>query len=365
MKRFFRLIGFLSIFVLFSVGIKYSPNEFYDISNIYLTDSLLLISDTFNGITVYSTAASDTPTLITSIPLNGARGMAVKNDIIYAGLWDRIGVYRLTDDGGYDSLHSITLSTWFEGDDIMEVQRYEYHRPFFSCSGCSAPMTADEMSGGGSTGTGGSYAVFAVIDRFLYYVDQSELIALDITDPAKPKELSRLYIDWSIETLYPMEEYLYIGGQMGMYVVDRHNGAQPKMIGSLQHFRACDPVVVRDTFAFVTLRSGSGCGGSENTLLTVSVANPINPKLLNEKGVVTPYGLAVQDSLLFVANGENGYTLFRTEESIKPQIVKQWDDPPAKDFIWSGTSMYMMGFNQVHLVDVSDPMEPRITFTIR
>ncbi len=360
MKKTFRRIAFILIFTLSSVGFKYTPMPFGSLVNIYLADSLLLVADEKYGIYVYSVAATDTPSLKTTIPVTGVRGMAIRDSIIYAGAWDGIYAFRLKGETGYDTVCTIPTYTYM-GDDMV-VHREHSVYPFFNC-GC----TSRDYAGGTETsnGVGGSYAVFAIIDTFLYYVSESSLITMSVARPESPRELSRLYIGWTVETLYPMAEYLYIGGQTGMYVIDRINGATPAMIGSLQHFQACDPVVVQDTTAYVTLRSGNGCGAAADELLTISVADPVKPRLLHEDTTVTPYGLAVGDSLLYVANGYAGYSLYRIGNGANAEVVKRWEKPAVKDFILSGDRLYIMGFNMVQVVNVADPMEPTTVITLQ
>jgi hypothetical protein len=360
MKKNLRRFAFILIFTISSVGFRYAPMPFGSLVNIYLADSLLLVADEKYGIYVYSVAATDTPSLKTTIPKSGVRGMAIKDSIIYAGAWDGIYAFRLKGETGYDTVCTIPTYTYM-GDDMV-VQREESFYPFFNC-GCHR----DYAAGGTETsnGVGGSYAVFAIIDTFLYYVSESSLITMSVARPESPRELSRLYLGWTVETLYPMAEYLYIGGQTGMYVIDRVNGAKPSLIGSLQHFQACDPVVVQDTIAYVTLRSGNGCGAVADELLTLSVADPVKPRLLHEDTVVTPYGLAVNDSLLYMANGYAGYSLYRVGGGAGAEVVKQWEKPAVKDFILSGDKLYIMGFNSMQIVNVADPMEPKTVVTLQ
>ena len=120
------------------------------------------------------------------------------------------------------------------------------------------------------------------------------------------------------------------------------------------------------TVAFVTLRGGSWCGNNnENVLLTISVANPKMPRLLQTDTVVTPYGLAVRDSLLYIANENAGFTLFRIESDTNPEPVKSWMLPHSKDFIWKNDILFVMGFDRIDIMKVTDPYEPVLISTIR
>jgi hypothetical protein len=356
MKRTFYFISGLLFLIVSSVGFRYTSNDLVSLVNIYLSDTLLLVADERNGLSIYSVADGKNPVLNLTIPLKGVKGMAMKDCIVYASTWDRIYVYRLRKDNGFDSVGSIATYQYRP----MGVDGPSYTYSLWNC-GCT-PLTTP-IAGSSSDG-GGSYAVFAVIDTFLYYVDQSSLVTMSIADPAKPKELARYNLEWTIETLFPTQQYLFIGGTRGMYIMDRANGARPVMIGSLQHFKACDPVVVQDTIAYVTLRKGNGCGDAADELLSVSIADPKNPKLIGEFGVETPYGLAVRDSLLYISNGYNGYGLYNVNEPGNVVRMIKWADRTTKDFIWSGSTLYIMGFDQVTIMDVADPENPVVVSTI-
>ncbi len=360
MKKVLRTILFGLLFLLFSVGFRYSPTWPVVPANIYTIDSLLLVADMKQGILIYSTADKDTPQLVQTIQQYGVRGVAMKDSTMYIGTWEGVHVYQRRESGQYDSVYSV-----FRTDRNLYTDYYVSNsRPFLGC-GCNESVPVYGGTDVGGDGVGGSYAVFAIIDTFLYVVDEQYLVTFSIAKPDSLHRLSYIDINWTIETLYPMESHLYIGGTNGMYIIDRSDGADPKLAGSVAHFRACDPVVVRDSTAWVTLRAGNRCGSAANELWTIAVNDPYQPKLLHTTAVKTPYGLAVQDSLLYVANGENGYSLYRAVGASEPELIRQWNDYSVKDFIWQGNRLYMMGFNAVYIVNVDNPEEPEVTFTIQ
>ena len=203
-----------------------------------------------------------------------------------------------------------------------------------------------------------SYATFAVIDDYLYRVDRSRLITYDISEPAKPKEAGRMSFGWTIETLHPTPDYLFIGGTRGMYVCNRSNPAKPALIGEVQHFRACDPVVVSGNTAFVTLRGGNGCGDSRDALLAVDITDPSRPSIMGETNLSTPFGLAVSEPYLYVSTGASGYTLFKVSDPKAPAAVQSWSDWPTRDFLWTANVLYVLGEDDVRIFDVADPKTP-------
>ncbi len=351
--------GVLLFVILSSLGFttkQRSQRQFFsNIENIYLYDTLFFISDGCQGISIYSVAAPSSPEFKGSIPLQGHSGLAVKNNIIYANSYGFILALKLHDDFTYDTLAVIKQDPDYVTGEFIPVDE---HHGFFNCA------NPEVMTDGGTTGVGGSYACFAVIDSFLYYLDNNSLVTIDISRPDTIITLSETYIDWNVETLFSTQDYLYVGGRGGMYVLDRVNPASPKKICPLQHFQAYDPVVVQDTIAYVTLRAGNWGGAAKDVLLVVSVADPSKAYILNEVSTFTPYGLTVRDSLLFVSNGHNGFTLFDVKNPRTVTQIKYWNTPDTKDFIRVNSILYTMGFTNIMVYDVADPLSPQLLATI-
>jgi hypothetical protein len=356
MYRLKSVILAIILLSIMSLGFRFSSLENKSLTNIYLYDNYLLVSDENEGVHIYSVVDAANPQYITTIALPGNSGAAMRDDIIYANQWDAIASFRLHPDGSLDTLaiiHGELYGDWdgrFLGDDVIGGSE--------GCMGCRK-VAYDNAQIAAPGGTGGSYATFAIIDTFLYHVDDQNIVTLSIADPDSLLELSRTYIDWSIETLFPTEEYLFIGGTRGMYIMDRADPAHPTMISSLEHFKACDPVVVEDTVAYVTLRGGNACGETRDLLLSVTIKDPRNPRLLDEINIHPPYGLAASDTLLYVSLGVRGFDLYTIHDPGQLKKIESWDGPETKDFIWAGTLLYIMSFDNIRIFDVSNPLEPR------
>jgi hypothetical protein len=360
MRKWYSIFSLVLIVVL-SVGFKLDSGKpvIEGPNNIYLYDTLLLVSDSVSGLLVYSVAQEKTPRFKARIPLKGNRGMAMKDSIIYVNSWGGILAMRLVNDTNYEVTSVIKSDPYHSA-----MMFYDDYHPVssggFGCSSNSVAMSGGTMDNSGGSGAGGSYAVFAVIDSFLYYIDNQSIITMDITDAATPRKISETYVDWSIETLFPTRDYLFIGGSSGMFVLDRSDPRYPKRIGAITHFRARDPVVVKDTMAYVTLRAGFDFNASVDELMVVNIKQIANPKLIKDIPLSTPFGLSIRDSLLYVAQGSGGWTLFGLSNPLQPVQLKQWSTPAMKDFIWKGDRLYAMCFDRVRIYSVSDPLNPVI-----
>jgi hypothetical protein len=357
MTRFKFSIISLLILAVFSVGWRTSPTrlagEFGNPVNMSLMDTLLLVSDSDFGVHVYNVADPAAPVFKYLIPMEGNNGSAAKGNIVYASDNNSFKAIRIDPDT-FTVVKTIEL--WEEYRDPMPVFGPVDQGWGWGC-GCNeydaVPTVAD---GGGSVGS--SYATFAIIDSYLYYFHHPDLVTMDISTPENPVELSRKHMDWGVETLYPTDEYLFMGGTTGMYIYDRSSPASPVQIGRIEHFEACDPVVVSGDLAYVTLRGGNRCGATMDILMVVNISNPNQPYIMSETDVKTPYGLAIDFPMLYVSTGHNGFKLFDATDADAPAAVVGWESPDTKDFIWYEDLLYVMGFDAVTIYNVADPEVP-------
>ena len=349
-----------TLLATFSIGWR-SPDALIYPVNMTLAGDRLLVSDRYNGVHVYDVADPAAPEPRFVIPLSGNRGVAVKGDVVYANDRNHLLVIRLSGDT-YEVVNEIELVETrpidFEGWNEGRIGRD-------NAFGCDCDRAQDaQPAAAPSPALGSSYATFAVIGNYLYLIDYTSLVTLDISTPEEPEELSRTPIGWEIETLHPTDAMLFIGGTRGMYVLDRMNPAAPRMIGRIEHFRACDPVVVSGSIAYVTLRGGNTCGQARDVLLCVDIENPSAPLVVGEKPLVTPYGLAVREPFLYVSNGQAGFALVDVARPTEPALVGSWHDWATKDFIWAGDVLYVLGFDDLRIFDASDPRNPALIATI-
>jgi hypothetical protein len=121
-------------------------------------------------------------------------------------------------------------------------------------------------------------------------------------------------LPWGIETIFPYQDYLFVGASNGMHIMDISSPSNPVHVSTFAHANACDPVVVQNDIAFVTLRSGNQCRGFINQLDVVDVKDVLNPKLLHTYPMDNPHGLAINGDDLYICEGSHGLKAFGIEE---------------------------------------------------
>ncbi len=181
--------------------------------------------------------------------------------------------------------------------------------------GCgeSSSSSASDTQNSNTVGKGGSQARFAVSGNYLYTLNKRELEVFDISIASDPLPYTRDSVPFDVETLFSYEDHLYIGAEGGVYIYSKPTAsANMRQVGQFTHVKSCDPVVVENDLAFVTLNSGNSCRlqSGENTLQVLDVKNPLQPKLLESKNMIEPTGLGIDGRNLFVCDGIGGLKVF-------------------------------------------------------
>ena len=213
--------------------------------------------------------------------------------------------------------------------------------------------TPQENSGVGKVG---SLARFAIIGDHLYAVNNREITAFDITNPAEAKEVSKQSIDFGIETVSGSYPYLFIGGERGLYIYDV--GADPKtpsFVSQFGHARACDPVVVENDYAFVTLRSSNTCPGSVNELKVVDVSNIRQPSLVKNYPLKAPVGLSSNEGRLYVCD-ENELKLFDSSDVKNLKLKTTTQRIGCMDMIFDRSAVIVTSGQGITQYDVSNDL---------
>jgi hypothetical protein len=353
---------------------------------IYFKDNYIFVNEYQKGIHVVDNSNPESPQIIKFIDVPGSVDMAIKEDVLYAD--------------SYVDLVAIDISNM---DDIREVKRIQNVFPYMipACEdgivenvdmtqGVVVAWNATERrvevddnnsgyieyppwrddfifvaefnsaagaTGKTNTGTGGSLARFMVYDEFLYTVDNYSLRMFTVTTPSNPSMVKEMYVGWNIETLFPYENKLFLGSTTGMYIYSLADPANPMYISEFRHASSCDPVVVSGDYAYVTLRAGNLCGDNNSQLDVIDIKDIKNPLLVKEYPMEEPYGLGVDDPLLFVCDGSAGLKIYNAADplAIDEHKIAQYKDIQAFDVIPIGEVLILIGTDGLYQYDYSDP----------
>ena len=207
------------------------------------------------------------------------------------------------------------------------------------------------------TGTGGSLARFTIVGDFLYTVDHNNLHSFDISQAAEIKPGETIYVGEGVETIFPLNGFLFLGTQNGMLIYRLLPGGVPEFISSYQHIVSCDPVVANNQYAYVTLRA-SGCRqagpGAADLLEIIDISNLNNPQVVASYGMDSPFGLGLDGQALFLCEGTGGLKVFDVADPQNIQLLHHLTNLNVIDVIPLGGLLLAIGPDRIIQLDYSD-----------
>ena len=141
---------------------------------------------------------------------------------------------------------------------------------------------------GQQTSTAGSMTRFLPINGYLYTINFNELVLFKIGSDYKPSPWIKKNTNTQAETLFQLNDLLFVGSFNGMIVYDVSDAADPDYINRIEHMRSCDPVVADTNYAYVTLRGGTNCFTDVNELQIIDIQDTQNLSVVSRKDMYNP-----------------------------------------------------------------------------
>jgi hypothetical protein len=377
-----------------SVGLL-EPQPVEALGKIYFKDGFLFINEPGEGIHIINNQNPASPVPLNFLRIPGNYDLAIKGNTLYADSYiDLIafdiseisnikevtrleGIFKNYRVLGYSIDANCCVITTFEEKKIVNVNESDCGpgvQPWggvmyangialrsdmaasFSAKAAIAPGT------GSGPGVGGSLARFTISNDHLYLLDGGDLQVVNITTETDPVAKNRAYLSWDIETIFPYKTHLFVGSSSGMYILDIAAPELPVQVGTYQHVRSCDPVVVDDDYAYVTLRSGTACQGFTNQLEIIDIKNLESPQLLKTYPMTNPHGLGIDGNTLFICDGEAGLKTFDATDinTIDKNLIAHYKDINALDVIPFNNILMMIGEDGIFQFDYSDPKDMKL-----
>ncbi len=342
------------------------PRIIKESGKIYAWKDFIFINDKNEGVHIIDNTDPYNPTNIKFLNIPRNMDIAIKDDRLYADNGMDLVVFDLSDINNIREVSRVqdVFPTYYEnapaGVSYVDFENFNSNeeviigyvietRKIEQVNIVDDWVTLDNSSAeGGRTGTGGSMARFSIKENYLYVADQMSLSVFDISNPLNTNLLGSEYAGWQIETIFNYEDHLYLGSATGMYIYSLENPASPTQVSFLQHVLGCDPVVVKENFAYVTIRGGNECGQNFNQLDVVDISDKQNPKIASTYEMNNPYGLGVKDDWLFVCDGNDGLKIFDIKNTPNLEQIGHFTDINTYDVIPLDEKLLMVGNNTLY-----------------
>ncbi|MEN8158212.1 MAG: hypothetical protein ABFS10_14765 [Bacteroidota bacterium] len=363
-----------------------SEQELVQPGKIYFKDNYMYINEFHKGIHVVDLSDPSNPQVKAFIEVPGNVDMAIRNDVLYADsyvdlvLIDISNPLQPAEVKRMEDLFEYVIPPYdydypldeidqergvVTGFLIEEITREVHINPYpwpiyqdyaFAAESGGRPMTYPAGSGD-TYGVGGSMARFLTYDDYLYVLESTYLLkSIDISNTDEPEMVHKQNLWGNVETIFISGEYMYVGAANGMHILSLDEPAAPNPISTYQHITSCDPVVVAGDRAYVTLRSGNNCGGNQDLLEVIDISNKSNPSRMASFDMTEPYGLGIDNSTLFVCEGEHGLKVYDATNpySITDHKIAEFTDIHAHDVIPLSSFLFMIGEDGFYIYDYSD-----------
>lgn len=360
--------------------------DLHEPGKIYFMDQYMYINEYRQGIHVVDLSDPTTPVQKAFIQIPGNVDMAIRNNVLYADSFTDLVLLDISDPlhpsvikriedlfeyliPPYDQDYPLDEIDREKGVilryELREITREVYSHPtpwpiyfdYAALESSSIRYNAPAGGSGNTYGVGGSMARFITYDDYLYTLESTyKLKSIDISDPAQPVMKNEQYLWGNIETVFISGSYMYVGSSNGMHILSLEEPSVPILISTYQHITSCDPVVVDGDLAYVTLRAGNTCGGTQNLLEVIDISDRNDPQRLVAYAMTEPYGLGIDGNTLFVCEGTYGLKVFDATDpyAITSSLVAQFGNIHAHDVIPLSSFLFMIGEDGFYIYDYSD-----------
>jgi hypothetical protein len=215
-------------------------------------------------------------------------------------------------------------------------------------------------------GQSGSITRFAVYGEYLYALDQNQILVYKFNASGTPVLVNKVKTQWGLETIIIYEETIYVGSTTSLYILDISNPENPVLLSQTDRETdlagGCDPVVVKGSYAFSTVKiipNVCGLVSQTSRLLVYDVSDKTSPVLIGSYDMIMPNGLGYKENTLFVCDeGAGGVILFDISNPSDCTPISAIDITDPVDVIVNGNRMVVSTKTGFSFYDVTDPLQP-------
>jgi hypothetical protein len=359
-----------------------TPRQVENPGKINILGRYIFLNEVDKGIHIIDNANPSQPKNTGFIAVPGNMDLAIKGNILYADLYTDLvaidisnptsvkltkvveGVFphRYWGNGFVGPNNDNKIITEWVQRDTTVTESCERDNWLMSRGGdvFFAAQSNNSLASASPVGVGGSMARFTIMNDRLYTVGNASLDVFNIINANDPKHTNTLNLGWGIETIYPFKNKLFIGSQTGMFIYNVNNPDAPVASGQFNHVRTCDPVIADDTYAYVTLRSGTTCQGFTNQLDILKLNNITDPALQKTYSLNNPHGLSKDGNLLFICDGDAGLKVYDASDIMNLQLIKQINDISTFDVIAMNKIALVVAKDGLYQYNYTDPADIKL-----
>jgi len=364
-----------------SVKVSTEPQKITNLGKMCFYNNYLYISEPEKGIHIIDNRNPENPDIVGFIQLMGNADLAIRNGQLYADSYIDLVWFDITNPalpelkGRLDSIFPTALPMTENQYGIDYAQCYGEKRQGIVIGWKLTERTEDvnhytggwwrgglflddvavsAAENGGSTGINGSMSRFTIYNDHLYSVINNQMNIFDLTGSEPKKAAENTYLWGNVETIFSYKDNMFMGTPTGMLIFSVKNPLKPEYQSSITHAYGCDPVVVDNDLAYVTVRSGNNCGQNTNELFIVDVKDVKNPKQLVSYNMTNPKGLGIDNSKLFLC--DDGLKIYNitTPQTLMSNRIAHFTNMDGFDVIAYNNIVMMIANDGIYQYDYSN-----------
>ncbi|MGE5107459.1 MAG: LVIVD repeat-containing protein [Sphingobacteriales bacterium] len=358
-----------------------TPSAIKNPGKIYFYGNYIFLNEVNKGIHIIDNSNPSSPVIKAFINVPGNVDIAVRGNTLYADLFTdmvvidianplnatlkkvipRVFPERVYANGTFVADSNKVIVDWVERKiteriDATPPVTNRWLRSDVMLLSSATVSGASSAASAPTVGIAGSMSRFTIINDYMYAVNRSTLNIFNISNTNDPLLASQMQAGWDIETIYPFKDRLFLGASAGMFIYNISNPTAPvrEGTGMFAHARACDPVVADDNYAYITLRAGSFCAGTNNELDIVNVQDLSHPMLTKTYGMTNPFGLAKDGNLLFICDGRDGLKIYNAADVNNLRLIKKINNLETYDVIAWNKKLMLVAKEGLYQFDYSN-----------
>lgn len=199
---------------------------------------------------------------------------------------------------------------------------------------------------------GGRNNDLEIENGYVYVVQSSQLVILDLNDPENPIKIASIPVEDGIN-LELDQSYVYVAqGSDGWSIVDVHNIMNPVAVNQLDRDGQIRDIKVMGDFAFLA--------DERNGVRIYDISDPLNPQ---EKGTYAMEGdckrLLFVDSYLYAFEEEFGLKVIDISDKTNPLLIDSIPYSRRIETMLQYDTLLYLGINtDSRVLNISDPAHP-------
>ena len=375
-----------------SVVVTPDPQPISNYGKMCFYEGYIFIAESEKGIHIVNNSDPSNPKNVGFIELLGNADLAIRNNKLYADalidlVWFDISnpakpkleerlenvfakymplpptdnEYGIDYSQCYDSYGSKGVVVGWDVKQRTETISYENRRNWWGVRDYNktdmlgvAESAPSSSTGSSSVGINGSMSRFTLYKDYLYTVLNNQMSVIDLSGEVPKQAAENIYIGNNVETIFNYKDNMFMGTPTGMVIYSVADPLKPVYMSSVWHVFGCDPVVVENDIAYVTVHSGNFCGQNNNELIIYNVSNVKAPQLIVSYAMTKPRGLGIDNGTLFIC--DDGLKIFNASNpvTIMGNRLAHYSGMEGFDVIPFGNVLMMIAEDGLYQYDYSD-----------